>query len=313
MREPRIGRADRSDQRIDHLALDAVVQMPGIGDVRKTAPAIGNLLVLGERVGDERKGPLIVLEGLRQRLACRLALFRRAVLQEVERRLDRQLLGPDLEAQAGDGLVEQPVPGGITALGFFVKQLLDAILELIRLVLAQILDPRAVMPERGRLHRAFDHDIVNAIEFEPEEQQMHGSGGQPFGNVAVEFGNRGVDAVAGVNEAGIGAEAAGEVVDRLVALHRSGEPLPAVFPGNVFGELAFVVGLKRDAFCIHLLQITDDFGRVDAGIKIGQIPFRQFARPWIWPEICGLPWRLPWSMRVCGISCWREMSQILSS
>src|SRR5207344_557567 len=87
-----IGRADRSDQRIDHLALDAVVQMPGIGDVRKAPPAIGNLLVLGERVGDERKSPLIVLEGLCQRLACGLALFRRAVLQEIERRLDRELL-----------------------------------------------------------------------------------------------------------------------------------------------------------------------------------------------------------------------------
>src|SRR5207244_2683079 len=129
----------------------AVVEMPGVRNVRKAAPAIGNLLVLGQRVGDERKRPLIVLEGLRQRLTCRLALFRRAVLEEIERRLDSQLLAPDLEAQAGDGLVEQPVPGGITALGFFVKQLLDAILQLIRLVLAQILDPRAVIPERGRL------------------------------------------------------------------------------------------------------------------------------------------------------------------
>ena len=248
MRQPRIGRAHRSDQRIDHLALDAVVQMPRIRNIRKAAPAIGNLLVLGQRVGDQRKGPLIVLEGLRQRLACGLALFRRAVLQKIQRRLDRQLLGPDLEAQAGDGLVEQPVPGGIAALGFFVKQLLDAILELIRLVLAQILDPRAVMSERRRLQRAFDHGIVNTVEFEPEEQQMHGSRRHPFGNVAVEFGDRRIDTVAGVNEAGIGAEAAGEIVDRLVAFDRLGEPLSAVFLGNAFGELAFVVGLKRDAF-----------------------------------------------------------------
>ena len=149
MRQPRIGRAHRPDQGIDHLALDAVVEVPGIRDVLQTAPAIRNLLVLGERVGDERKGPLIVLEGLRQRLPCGLALFRRAVLQEIERRLDRQFLSADLEAKAGNGLVEQPVPGGIAALGFFVKQLLDAILELIRLVLAQILDPRAIIASSG--------------------------------------------------------------------------------------------------------------------------------------------------------------------
>ena len=77
---------------------------------------------------------------------------------------------------------------------------------------------------------------------------MHGSRRHPFGNVAVEFGDRRIDTVAGVNETGIGAEAAGEIVDRLVALDRLGEPLSAVFLGNALGELAFVVGLKRDAF-----------------------------------------------------------------
>ena len=145
VREPRIGGANRADQRIDDLALDAVVQMARIRDILEAAPAIGNLLVLGERIGDERKGPLIGLEGFRQRLPRRLALFAVAILQQAQRRLDREFLGPDLEAQARDGLVEQPVPGGIAALGFLVKQLLDAILELIRLVLAQILDPRAIM------------------------------------------------------------------------------------------------------------------------------------------------------------------------
>ena len=109
----------------------------------------------------ERKGPLVGLEGLGQRLRRRLALCAVAILQQIQRRLDRQLLGPDLEAQARDGLVEQPVPGGIAALRFLVEQLLDAILELIRLVLAQILDPRPVMRQFGRLHRAFDHGVVD--------------------------------------------------------------------------------------------------------------------------------------------------------
>ena len=150
MRQFRIGRAHRGDQRIHHLALDAVVEMAGIRDILEAAPAVGDFLVLGERVGDQRKGALIGLEGLRQRVRRRLALLAGAVLQQVQRRLDRKLLAADLEAQRRDGLVEQPVPGGIAGLRLLVEQLLDAVLELIGLVLAQILDPRPVIAELGR-------------------------------------------------------------------------------------------------------------------------------------------------------------------
>ena len=145
VRQLRIGRANRTHQRIDHLALDAVVQMARIRDVLEAAPAIGNLLVLGERIGDERKGPLIGLEGLRQRLRRRLALCAARSCSRLSVGSIASSLAGDLEAQAGDGLVEQPVPGGIAALGFLVEQLLDAVLQLIRLVLAQILDPRPIM------------------------------------------------------------------------------------------------------------------------------------------------------------------------
>ena len=158
-----------------------------------------------------------------------------------------------------------------------MKQLLDAILELIRLVLAQILDPRPVMPKLRRLHRALDHGIVDAVELEPEEQQMYRSRRQPLGDVAIEFGNRRIDAVAGMNKAGIGAEPAGEIVDRLVAPDGLGEPASAIVAGDVFRELAFVVRFKGCAVGIHLLQIARDFGGVDTGIKIGEVPFRQFA------------------------------------
>ena len=158
-----------------------------------------------------------------------------------------------------------------------MKQLLDAIFELIRLVLAQILDPRTVMSEFRRLHGALDHGVLDAVEFESEEQQMHRGRCQPLGNIAVELGDGGIDAVAGMNEAGIGAEPAGKIVDRLVTPDRFGEPAAAVFPGDAFRQLALVVALERDAVGIHLLQVARDFGGVDAGIEIGQIPFRQLA------------------------------------
>ena len=80
-----------------------------------------------------------------------------------------------------------------------------------------------------------------------------------------------------MNQPGIGTEAAREIIDRLIAPHCFGKPASAIFLGGVFRKLAFVIGLKRDAFFIHLLQITSDFRCVDAGIKIGEIPFRQFA------------------------------------
>ena len=55
VRQPRIGGAHRRDQRIDHFALDPVRQMALVGDVGKAAPAVGDFLVLGERIGDQRE------------------------------------------------------------------------------------------------------------------------------------------------------------------------------------------------------------------------------------------------------------------
>ncbi len=158
-----------------------------------------------------------------------------------------------------------------------MEQLLDAVLELIRLVLAQVLDPRPVMAERRRLHRALDHGIVEAVEFEREEQEMRRCGGQPLGHIAVKLRDRGIDAVPGMNQPGIGAETPCEIVDRLVPPYRFGKPASAILSCGKFREFALVVRLKRDAICIHLLEVAGDFRRVDAGIEIGQIPFRQFA------------------------------------
>ena len=53
-----------------------------------------------------------------------------------------------------------------------MKELLDAILELIRLLLAQILDPRAIMAKRRIAHGGFERGIVQPIELEREEQEM---------------------------------------------------------------------------------------------------------------------------------------------
>ena len=84
-----------------------------------------------------------------------------------------------------------------------MEQQLDAILELIRLFLADILEPRPIVPERRLRHGAIDLRVVDAIEFEPEEQQVRGRRGDALLHVAVKLGARRIRRVAGVEKARI--------------------------------------------------------------------------------------------------------------
>src|SRR5262249_36972401 len=114
MRKPRISGTHCFDQRLHYLALDPVRKMTRVGDVLEAAPAIRNLLVLRKRVGDQSERPQIFLEGLGQCFGSRLAFLAVGILQQIERRLDRQRLSADLESQRRDGFVEKAIPGGIS-------------------------------------------------------------------------------------------------------------------------------------------------------------------------------------------------------
>ena len=106
MRKPRIGRAHRRDQRRHHFRLDPIREVPGIGNIGKAAPTVRDFLILRENIGDERKGPQILLECLGERLRSHPARLLARVLQQIESRLDRKRPAADLETQAGNGLVE---------------------------------------------------------------------------------------------------------------------------------------------------------------------------------------------------------------
>ncbi len=106
---------------------------------------------------------------------------------------------------------------------------------------------------------------------------MRGGRSQPLRHVAIEFGDRGIDAVAGMHQASIRAEPAGEVIDRLIASDRLGQPCAAVIACGMFRKPALVVGLKRDAIGVHFREVARHFGRVDPAIEIRQVPFRQLA------------------------------------
>ena len=158
--------------------------------------------------------------------AC-LALRLGAVGQKIQRRLDRKLLRADLEAQRRDRLIEQAVPRAAPGQRFLLEELLDAVLKLVRLVLADVFEPRPIVAKRRRLHRALQQRLVETIELEREEQQMHRRCRQPFRHVAVELRDRGIDRVARMDQPRIRAEPAHQVVDRLVSLDHGSEPLAA--------------------------------------------------------------------------------------
>ena len=153
------------------------------------------------------------------------------VLQQVERRLERQLLAVDLEAQRRHRLVEQPVPGAArrssTSRGRAAR-----------------CGPRAgrACPCADRRSRAgsgrtagsassacVDQRVVDPVEFEREEQQMRAGVGHLLLHVAVELGALRIGRVAGIDEAGIGDDAADQFFERLVVaqrLRRARPPAP---------------------------------------------------------------------------------------
>ena len=158
-----------------------------------------------------------------------------------------------------------------------MEELLDAVLELIGLLLAHVLEPGPVMRERGVAHGRFQRGVVDAVQFEREEQHVDGGGGQPLLHVAVELGDHGVGGVAGVSERGIRDQPAELVVERLVAADRLGDTWTSVLARRHFGQPALEVALESGALSVGRVQVACDFRAVDAGIEIVEIPLGQLA------------------------------------
>jgi len=79
-----------------------------------------------------------------------------------------------------------------------MKELLDAVLELVRLVLADVFDPRPVVRQCLILHSGFELGVVEPIEFERKEEEMRGGSGDALLHVGIEFRASGIDGVPGV-------------------------------------------------------------------------------------------------------------------
>jgi hypothetical protein len=97
-----------------------------------------------------------------------------------------------------------------------MEQLLDTVLELVRPLLPQILEPGAVMGEGRSLQRFREALVVDAVELELEEDQPGGELVEPLIDVAIELLAGRVGGVADIIEAGVRADAAKEVGERLI-------------------------------------------------------------------------------------------------
>ena len=209
--------------------------------------------------------------------ACR-RVSRIGVLQAVQRRLQRQLLAVDVEAQVGHRLVEQAVPGAAPGDRLFVEQLLDAVLELVGLVHPEVEHPGPVVAEAGvGVERGVDQRIVDQVEFQRKEQQMRAGVGHLLLDVAIELGALRVGRVAGIDEAGIGDDAADQLLQRLVFAKALAKPGLAALGGLSRASLPFQRVSKATESAAACSRSRVSSGASMARIKIGEVPFRQIA------------------------------------
>jgi hypothetical protein len=279
VRDARVRATHRLHERSNNFRLDAVRQVAGIGNIGKAAPPIRDLLVLGEDVQGQRERPQVRLEHFRQCLRGCLAHLGAWALQQIERRFDGEQFAADLEPQHRNGFVEKPVPRGMRGHRLFVKELLDSIFQLVGLLLADVFQPWPIVPQRGVLHGGFKQTILNAIEFEYEEQQMRRCRRETILYVGVEFAARGVDRVARMDEPRIGDQTPHQVIERLIGFHRLRQRASGLRLAGQFRELAFVCLCEGETLRISAVQILLYLRVVHAGIQVGQIPFRQLADP----------------------------------
>src|SRR5262249_56204574 len=107
-----------------------------------------------------------------------------------------------------------------------MKELLDAVLELIRLFPTDIFDPRPVMRQRAVLHGGLELGVVEPIEVEGKEQEMRRGSRDALLHIGVEFAARGIGGVAGMHQPGIGCEPPEKVIERPIALYPPAPPPP---------------------------------------------------------------------------------------
>ncbi|MPL71127.1 hypothetical protein SDC9_16898 [bioreactor metagenome] len=270
--EPRIGGDHGVAQRLDHLGLDVVRQVPRRLRRRHLAPAVLDLLLLGQRVVHAREDLDVVGEDLGERMGRGLALRPVVVGHQRRRRLEAQRLALDLEGQRGGGLVEEAIPGGGADDRLVVQEFLELVGQLIGLHRPHPVEDRLVAGHRRIGEDGLIGRVVDAVELEREEDERRGEGGDPVLRVRQELGARAVDGVLIIAQPGIGHDPPGRGLDRFVAVDAFGHR-----GGIERGELALVIGGEACAQGLERGHVAGKFRRIGGGVEIAQVPVRQVA------------------------------------
>ena len=150
VREPGMGLAHGVDQGLHHLGLDLVGQVAGLGRQLIAPPAVLDLLVLGQGVGDQRQERALAFQHPGDFLGGAASALAVGIAEAVQRLFQGHALALDLEAEPGHGLVEEPHPGGPPGDVFFVQQRLQPVFQLVGPEDAQVAQPGGVMGQPGR-------------------------------------------------------------------------------------------------------------------------------------------------------------------
>ncbi len=270
VREAREGRGDGGDQRVDHLVLDHVGAVAVALGLRIAPPGVDDLLVLGERVGDQREQPRVLGKAVADRVRRGRTPGTVGIRQPVERGGQRQRLAVDRDAEIGERLVEQAVPGGAARHLLLVQQLLELVRELVRAEHPQVAQPRPPLLERGAGDLRLQRRILDPVQLEGEEDQVAGDRRDPLIAALVEFADRRVGRVLGEDELGVGHHPSERLLDALEGGDRGGEVTAR--EGREPALVAVGEGLRLG---LGAVEIGLDLGAVAAGIEVGQVPGRQ--------------------------------------
>ena len=104
-----------------------------------------------------------------------------------------------------------------------MREFLHSILELIGLFEPDIREPGAIVRELRVRQRGLERGIVQAVEFEFEEEQLRGGVGQLLRDVAIELGALRIGCVAHVMQRGEGCQAPEQLLQAFVSPHHDGE------------------------------------------------------------------------------------------
>ena len=193
-----------------------------------------------------------------------------ALGQQVERLGLGQFLAAEREAQIGDGLVEEPRPGGAAGDVFLVQQLLDVVRQLVRAEGADVAQPRPIMGERRIGGLRFELGVFEAVDLEGEEQERRRDRVDLLLHRLEEAADFRVGNVAGMDERGVAHDPAALFLQPLV--FRDGAPEGCT---RQLGQTPLIPRAKGFGFLGEPDEVACQRLALGTGIEVGKVPFRQ--------------------------------------